>query len=241
VGSISVIIAAAGNSTRFEGIEKKTLAQLNGQPVWLYSANLFARHPQVVQQIVSVSPDDLPMFTQRFGSDIDRLKIDVVAGGEQRCDSVQKALSLVASEADFVAIHDGARPCFTLDMFAAVVDAARQHGAAIPAVPVNSTVKRANQAGLIEATVDRSGLFLAQTPQVFRRQIIQAAYENRSSFQPTDEAALLEDQNVPVAIVPGSKFNIKITQSEDLRFAKSCLVAVEPTQVDAPIDERLRR
>lgn len=240
MGQISVIIAAAGNSTRFAGSDKKTFVSLNEIPVWLHSARLFASHAEVGQIIVVVSPDDLTLFSERFSQEISQLKIEVVAGGDQRCDSVQNALAVVLDDSELVAIHDGARPCFTIEIFQSVIDAARITGAAIPAVPVNSTVKRVGKSGIIQATVDRSGLFLAQTPQVFRREIIRAAYENRGSFEPTDEASLLEAQGAKVEVVAGSKFNIKITQPEDLRFAQSCLAAMRPAQFDSAIDRKLR-
>lgn len=210
-------------------------------PVWLHSAKLFAGHAEVSQLIVVVAPDDLTLFSNRFAKEISLLEIEVVAGGAQRCDSVQNALASVSDRSELVAIHDGARPCFTIEIFQSVIDAARRSGAAIPAVPVNSTIKRVEQSGLIQKTVDRSELFLAQTPQVFRREIIQSAYENRGAFEPTDEASLLEAQGVPVEVVAGSKFNIKITQPEDLRFAEACLAAVKPVQVDVAIDQNLRR
>ncbi|MCL4162183.1 UNVERIFIED_CONTAM: hypothetical protein GTU68_038056, partial [Idotea baltica] len=225
---------------RFAGSDKKTFVTLDETPVWLHSARLFASHADVRQTIVVISPSDLALFSERFSAEIARLGVEVIPGGDQRSDSVQNGLAAVSSTAELVAIHDGARPCFTIEIFQAVVDAARKTGAAIPAVPLNSTVKRVKQLRLIETTVDRSDLFLAQTPQVFRRDIIQEAYQNRGAFQPTDEASLLEDQGVPVEVVAGSKFNIKITQPEDLRFAAACLAAIKPAQFDSQIDNKLR-
>lgn len=208
--------------------------------MWLHSAELFAKHGEVDQLIVVVAKGDLPVFADRFSEPLSRLGIEVVVGGDQRSDSVQNALAVVSPASELVAIHDGARPCFTMEIFQSVIDAARRTGAAIPAVPVSSTVKRANPLGLIEGTVDRTNLFLAQTPQVFRCDIIQSAYQNRGSFQPTDEACLLEVQNIPVEIVAGSRFNIKITRPEDLQFAKACMAAIKPTQFDLSVERKLR-
>ena len=238
MSKISVIIAAAGNSTRFGASQKKTFAILRGTPVWLHSAQVFASHNDVQQIIVAISPDDKSYFTKQFKAEVDRLNVQVVLGGEQRSDSVGNALAVVDSSSDLIAIHDGARPCIDLSLFQGVIDAAESTGAAIPAVPVNSTIKRSDENQLVAETVDRSGLYLAQTPQVFARQVIRDAFERRGDLQPTDEAQLLETLGVPVAISPGSRFNIKITQPEDLRFAESCLAAISPVQVDAGLDER---
>ena len=238
MNKISVIIAAAGNSTRFGASEKKTFTSLANTPVWLHSTQIFASHPDVKQIIVAVSPEDESFFTKQFEAQIKQHNIQVVSGGAQRFDSVSNALAAVDPDSDLIAIHDGARPCIDLSLFQGVIDAAETHGAAIPAVPVNSTIKRSDENQLIAATVDRSHLYLAQTPQVFASQVIRDAFDRRGELQPTDEAQLLEALGIPVAITPGSRFNIKITQPEDLRFAESCLAAISPIQVDAAIDER---
>jgi len=219
VNKISVIIAAAGNSTRFGASEKKTYAMLGGIPVWVRSVQVFASHPQVKQIIVAISPADETYFTDRFQSD-----------------SVLNALAAVDSDSDLIAIHDGARPCIDLSLFQGVVDAAETHGAAIPAVPVTSTIKRSDDDQLISETVDRSNLHLAQTPQVFASQIIRDASKRIADLQPTDEAQLLETLGIPVALAPGSAFNIKITHPEDLRFAEACIAAISPVRYDGGMD-----
>ena len=238
MSKISVIIAAAGNSTRFGASEKKTFAILAGTPVWLHSTKIFASHPGVQQIIVAISPDDESYFTKQFEPQIKQLNIQVVLGGDQRSDSVANALAAVDSDSDLITIHDGARPCIDVALFQEVVDAAEIHGAAIPTVPINSTIKRSDENQLISETVDRSHLHLAQTPQVFASQVIQDAFGRRGDLQPTDEAQLLEILGIPVAITTGSRFNIKITQPEDLRFAEACLAAIAPVQFDAELDER---
>ena len=236
MSKISVIIAAAGNSTRFGATGKKTFAMLAGTPVWVHSARVFASHRQVQQIIVAISPDDESFFVERFEAEIKRFNAKVVLGGAERSDSVANALAAVDADSDLIAIHDGARPCIDMALFQGVVDAAETHGAAIPAVPVNSTIKRSDSDQLVAETVDRSNLHLAQTPQVFKSQVIRDAYERRGSLQPTDEAQLLETLGTPVAIAPGTRFNIKITQPEDLRFAEACLTATKPIQFDAGTD-----
>ena len=236
MNKISVIIAAAGNSTRFGASEKKTYAMLGGIPVWVRSVQFFASHPQVKQIIVAISPADETYFTDRFQSEIGRFNVQVVLGGDQRSDSVLNALAAVDSDSDLIAIHDGARPCIDLSLFQGVVDAAETHGAAIPAVPVTSTIKRSDDDQLISETVDRSNLYSAQTPQVFASQIIRDASKRIADLQPTDEAQLLESLGIPVALAPGSAFNIKITHPEDLRFAEACIAAISPVRYDGGMD-----
>jgi len=148
---------------------------------------------------------------------------------------VENGLAKVDPSCDFVAIHDAARPCINADLVESVFAAAEQKGAAIPAIPVNSTLKRSLSGKTIDETVDRSNLYAAQTPQAFNRELIQGLYEKRNGAQPTDEAQLLELNDQPVVLVPGSPLNIKITTQEDLRFAKACLAAMPASKFDAPI------
>ena len=234
--SFSVILAAAGKSSRFNDPNfKKPFANLGRKPVWLYSAELFQKVRDVKQVILVISPEDKDEFFARFGPNIAVMGIDVVMGGAERADSVEKGLAKVDSACDYVAIHDAARPCISRDLIVSVFDAAVQHGAAIPAIPVNSTLKRSASGDAIDETVDRSNLYQAQTPQAFKRELIQELYANRDGAQPTDEAQLLEMNGQKVALVAGSPFNIKVTTSEDLRFAKACLDAMPVSKLDAPI------
>lgn len=232
----SVILAAAGKSSRFKDPNfKKPFTNLKNKPVWLYSAELFLKRKDVKQLIVVISADDKEDFFSRFGPNIAVMGIEVVIGGAERADSVEKGLAKVDLSCEFVAIHDAARPCINPELVEAVFDAAKRSGAAIPAVPVNSTLKRSVSGSQIDETVDRTALYQAQTPQVFNRKLIQELYANRDGAQPTDEAQLLEMHGHTVAIVPGSSFNIKITTREDLRFAKACLDSMPATKFDAPI------
>jgi len=236
MSTYSVILAAAGRSSRFNDPNlKKPFVSLKGKPVWLYSAEQFLKRKDVKQVIVVISPDDKEDFFAKFGPNVAVMGIDVALGGSERADSVQNGLAKVNPECEFVAIHDAARPCINTDLIESVFSAAKEHGSAIPAIPVNSTLKRSEDGKLIAETIDRTGMYQAQTPQVFKRELIQSLYEKRDGAQPTDEAQLLEMHGHPVAIVPGSPFNIKITTHEDLRFAKACLDAMPAAKFDAPI------
>ena len=231
-----MILAAAGKSSRFNDPNfKKPFASLNRKPVWLYSADLFLKRPDVKQLIVVISPEDKEDFFAKFGPNVAVLGVEVALGGKERADSVENALDKVNQECDYVVIHDAARPCIDADLIESVFQSAKQNRAAIPAIPVHSTLKRSSNGEVIDETVDRTQLYQAQTPQVFERAMLEELFANRGDQQPTDEAQLAELGGHQVAIVPGSPFNIKITTHEDLRFASACLAAMPQAKFDAPI------
>lgn len=221
MSQFAVILAAAGKSTRFQDHrKKKPFVELGGRPVWVRSAELFANRDDVAQTLIAVDPDDLDWFKEKFRPNLAFMDIEIVTGGAERADTVQKALAHVRPDADFVAVHDAARPLIVAEWIDSIFDAAKKHGAAIPAVPVTSTLKRAKGDYLIDETVSRDQLWMAQTPQVFRRELLMEAFAKRGDFQPTDEAQLVERLGQPVAIVPGHAMNIKITTPEDFRIAE---------------------
>src|SRR5262245_24843074 len=180
MSKFAVILPAAGQSRRFhDKAYKKPFAPLGGRAVWLHSAERFMNRADVKQVIICVGADDRDFFNLKFGANIAILGVQVVEGGEHRTDSVQRALERVNNEIDFVAVHDAARPCIVDPWIDAVFAAAERDGAAILAAPVQATLKRADQKKQITATVDRDSLWEAQTPQVFRRELILEAYTKR--------------------------------------------------------------
>lgn len=220
----SVILPAAGKSSRFKDQHyKKVFANLAGRAVWLHVADRFMNRSDTLQTILVISPEDREDFMSKFGANIAILGIEVVDGGAERSDSVEAALAHVKPEADFVCIHDAARPCFVDPWIDKVYAAAEKAGAAIDAVPVASTLKRVSANHAIDETVDRARLWAAQTPQVFRRELILEAYANRDGFQATDDAQLVERIGRAVTVVQGSAMNIKITTKDDLRLAEATL------------------
>lgn len=222
----AVILPAAGKSTRFHQKRKKTFVDLKGRAVWLRAAELFVNRDDVVQTLVVVSPEDLDWFKEKFAPNLAFMNVDIIPGGSERADSVRNALARVRPEADFVAVHDAARPLLVAEWIDRVFRAAEQTGAAILATPVTSTLKRARPDGTIDETVSRAALWAAQTPQVFRRQLLLEAYAKQGTLQPTDEAQLLEQQGVPITLVEGSPLNIKITTNDDFRLAEVALDAL---------------
>ena len=224
----SVILPAAGKSRRFKDKHyKKPFAVLEGRAVWLHSAEKFLNRDDVIQLILIIAPEDREAFEMKFAANVAILGIDLVEGGAERIDSVEKALSRVKPEAEFVAIHDAARPCIAEEWIDTIFDAGARSGAALPGVPVAATLKRANKesdgSSTVTETVDRTALWEAQTPQVFRRDWLLQAYSQRDGFVATDDAQLVERAGHPVILLEGSPMNRKITTRQDLKLAAQIL------------------
>ncbi len=243
MSQFAVIVAAAGSGTRFQsGNQKKTYAVLGDKPVWRHSVERFAQRNDVEQILIVVSPDDQSWFVETYGDLLAAYRADVVAGGNERSDSVENALSKVRAGIEFVAVHDGARPCISDALLERVFSTARQNGNAIPTVAVSSTLKRSASGVLVDETVDRSGLFQSQTPQVFRTEELQSLFGRRGELQPTDEAQLLEMLGLPVYMTEGCPLNLKITSQQDLHFAEAAIAVLEnlktePIHFDGPIGD----
>jgi len=222
----AVILPAAGKSSRFvHQRRKKPFTDLKGRAVWLRSVDLFVNRDDVVQTLLCIAADDLDWFKETFRADLAFRNVDLVTGGAERADSVQNALARIRAEAEFVAVHDAARPLLVEAWITAVFDAAAEHGAAIPAVRTASTVKRVRSGSVIE-TVPRDELWQAQTPQVFRTDLLRDAFAKRGGFNATDEAQLVERIGHTVRVVEGSPMNFKITTADDFRMAEAVLDAL---------------
>jgi 2-C-methyl-D-erythritol 4-phosphate cytidylyltransferase len=234
---IAVILPAAGKSTRYRDKEKKVFANIDGRAVWLRAAEAFVSRNDVVQTLVVIAAEDQDLFKSRYGAHLGLLGIDIVQGGAERFDSVANALARLRDDVDLVAIHDAARPCITSSMIDSVFSAAAKTGAALLAVPVGDTVKRGDDKGKVEATVSRKGLWLAQTPQVFRRAWLLEAYGKRAQLgaDVTDDSQLIEAAGHPVYLVTGSASNIKITAREDIALAEAILKSRPAPKTPRPI------
>lgn len=222
----AVILPAAGRSTRFgDATKKKVYADLDGRAVWLRAAEPFVNRDDVGQILVVISPEDREMFDRRYQANVAFLGITVIEGGAERYDSVAKALAAVDPACNYVAVHDAARPCLTPEQVDAVFAAAKAHGAALLAVPASDTIKRVSPEGFTVETVPRQGLYLAQTPQVFRRALLEEAFVRRAEAGPgvTDDTQLVEAIGHACAVVEGSSMNLKITRAVDLRLASAIL------------------
>ena len=214
--SVLVIIPAAGSGTRFGGPIPKQFQPLAGKPLVQFVVERFLLSGIVDKVVVAVGEALLATVKQTPGD-----RVQFVAGGDTRQQSVMNAFKAAGEEFEIVAVHDAVRPFFRMGTFEALVAAAREHGAALPALPITDTL-HATEDGKVTATVDRSNLVAAQTPQVFRYDVLRDSLERaiRDRFDGTDEAGIARRYGYDVRVVPGDPFNIKITRPEDLATAE---------------------
>jgi 2-C-methyl-D-erythritol 4-phosphate cytidylyltransferase len=211
---------------RFGGSLKKQFQNLIGKPVLSYSIESFESSP-LIEEIILVVPEDFISFCNKeivakFGF---KKVTKVIPGGKERRDSVERGFNSLLDEIDIVLIHDGVRPFLTIGMIEEVIKEASKAGGAIIALPVKDTIKKSSSGNYIERTVSRESLWLAQTPQAFRYDVLKRAYEGtrENDFAVTDESSLVERLGVQVKLVEGSEFNIKITTEEDLLLGELIL------------------
>jgi len=218
---VAVIVVGAGSGARFGGDENKIFAHVEGQPCFLRTLQLFINRDDVCQTILVVSPKDMDTMRQKYAANLGFMGVKLVEGGAARHESVANGLALVAEDAEFVAIHDAVRPCLVAEWIDAVFAEAQKSGAAIPATRVTATLKRASDQKIIEETISRDGLWQAQTPQVFRKDVILKAYEAvpPADAAVTDDAQLVEQSGHAVSIVESDPRNIKITTKGDMTLA----------------------
>lgn len=221
--TIGVIIAAGGSGSRFgegAGGLPKTLYPLLGEPILIRTVRAFLL-PYIERIVVAVPGDALSIFKE-YLSPLSE-KIIAVPGGKHREESVRLALEAMPPEIALILVQDGARPFASEDIILRVITAARRRGAAIAAVKSGDTLKRSDPTGLfIEGGIDREGVWRAQTPQGFKRDILYRALESPRRFEATDEASLVSELlGIKVSLTLGSEENIKITFKEDLVLAEA--------------------
>ncbi len=214
---VGAVIPAAGESQRMGGVDKM-LALLGGKVMLTWVIDTFQKCDLIDQIVVVVSRENLKkcqqMITEQGWSKV----TDVCLGGRRRQDSVAAGLRRL-NQCDWVVIHDGARPLVTVDLIERGLEAARETGAAVAAVPVTDTIKLAGDDRIIQQTPPRHSLWAAQTPQVFRFDIITEAYR-QAKAEVTDDATLVEQLGYKVKLYMGSYNNIKITTPDDLALAE---------------------
>ncbi|HEU4339412.1 MAG TPA: 2-C-methyl-D-erythritol 4-phosphate cytidylyltransferase [Planctomycetota bacterium] len=205
---VSVVLLAAGLGKRMGGKTPKAFLKLGGLPLYRHSMDVF-KSMKEVRQVILVVPKGV-----KGG----------IEGGSRRQDSVRNGLGAVDPASDVVLIHDAARPFVTPELVRRVIQGTMEHGGAIPGVPVRDTLKRMDSAGHIEATVDRSVLWAAQTPQGFKNGVLEAAYASGHGLEDaSDDAQIVERAGGRVAIVDGNPENFKITSKSDLDLAEDYL------------------
>lgn len=217
---VTAIIVAAGSGTRMGGIDK-VFSPLCGVPVLARSAAPFQASDAIGRIVLVVAADRLDdgraLASQRGLTKVTA----IVEGGPRRQDSVRLGLDALGA-CDYVLVHDGPRPFVTAELIERGLAAARETGAAVPAVPVTETVKEAGPEGLVVRTLDRGRLWAVQTPQVFRYDLLMRAHREITT-DVTDDASMLEALGLPVQLYEGSRTNMKITTPEDLLLGGALL------------------
>ncbi len=223
--SVAAIICAAGVGSRFGGKRKKAYVDVAGRAVFLRSVELFSNRDDVKQVLLGISPDDEELVNVKWGPNLKFFGVKTFLGGAERFDTVIKGLELVKDDVDLVAVHDACRCCVMEKLVDASIAAAAKSGAAIPACPVTATIKEAKD-NIIIKTVERAGLYEAQTPQVFSAKLLREAYENLKNLDQSkisDDAQLVEALGHKVTIVKADSSNIKITRQSDIAIAEAIL------------------
>ncbi|HEY6111080.1 MAG TPA: 2-C-methyl-D-erythritol 4-phosphate cytidylyltransferase [Chthoniobacterales bacterium] len=215
---LSAIIVAAGASERM-GFDK-LFAPLGGKPLVAHTIDAFERTNCVDEIVLVGRSDSLGELRKLLGA---KTKVrQVVAGGVERQDSVRIGLDHIRTNADFVAVHDAARPLITPEKISRVFESCREHGAASLAEPVTDTLKRADVDLVVSESVERDQLYAMQTPQVFARELLVEAYRavGAKNISVTDEVSAVELVGRKVVLVPNQDFNFKITYPRDFGLAE---------------------
>jgi len=206
----------------------KQFLSLGGIPLLIHALRVFDAATGISEIIVVVPEEDRDHCRHEVLPPYHLKKLtQVVGGGPRRQDSVYNGFRAADPHSSIILVHDAVRPFLTVSLVNSVVESAEKHGAAIVAIPMRDTVKRVTSNQIIEKTLDREGLWLAQTPQAFRKALLEEAHHRGQSTgcEATDDAFLVEQLGHPVAIVTGSSDNIKITRPEDLLMGEAILNA----------------
>jgi len=231
--NIAVIICAAGSSKRFvkdqlhnlEKAKKKQFADVAGRPAFLRSIEFFAGRDNVKQIILTIPAEDEEMFKITHGANLSFHGVKLCIGGAERFETVAKALALIKDDIDIVAVHDAVRCCLKEKWLDDVFNLVEKTGAAMLACPVVATLKKVENGKIIE-TVDRTGLYEAQTPQVFKKDLLKKAYANMGNLDKSkisDDSQLVEALGQKVSIVETDSSNIKITTKADIVIAEAII------------------
>jgi len=222
---VTAIIAAAGQGKRMAKGINKAFILLNNRPILAHTLDVFEACAGINDIIVVVGADDIQQTRTIINTYGYRKIKEVVPGGAERQHSIANALKEIPVNTQLVLIHDGARPLVTQKLVMEVLLASNETGAAIVAVPVKETIKIGNKEGFVLETPDRTNLWAVQTPQVFKRDIIEEAYRQAelAAVVATDDAGLVERIGVKVRLIMGDYNNLKVTTPEDLVVAETII------------------
>ncbi len=219
------IIVAAGKSERMGVDADKAFLSLGSKPILAYSILAFEKCPDIDGVVLVVRKDKLNAargMVQMFGC----MKVKkIVAGGSLRQNSVKNGFDYISSDAKIVSIHDGARPCITPGLISETIRSAQHYGSGVAAIKITDTIKQADKGMIISKTLDRSKLWAVQTPQSFKRELLEKAFAviEKKRLTVTDEAAAVELISKGVRLVQASLSNIKVTTVDDIAIAAALL------------------
>ena len=220
------LIPAAGQGKRMGGAHSKPYLLLEGKPILAHTLLELERCPLVDEVVLMVERGEIERARASVVEEFRLQKVGaILAGGVQRQDSVWEGLKTIQDDCDLVMVHDGVRPFISQEMLARSIQGAVDCGASIAGMPAKDTVKLVSAQNMVLKTPDRKSVFLVQTPQTFKRDILLRAYRQamEDGFYATDEASLVERLGLPVKVVEGSYDNIKITTPEDLAVGEIIL------------------
>ncbi|MGQ3685126.1 MAG: 2-C-methyl-D-erythritol 4-phosphate cytidylyltransferase [Candidatus Loosdrechtia sp.] len=223
---VSVVMVGAGMGLRMGGPVKKPFLQILGKPIFLHTIERFSPIDTIHEIIFVTGETEIKPLLEQWQSVLDSHKVKkVIAGGKRRQDSVYHGICQVKADTEIILIHDAVRPLVKKEHIKAVIDKAHESQAAILAVPVKATVKEVEKTLSIIRTIPRNSLWMAQTPQGFKKGLILKVFNQfkNSEREFTDDAEIVEQAGYPVYIVPGTDENIKITTPEDIRLAEALL------------------
>ena len=221
-----VIIPAGGVGKRLKAQKAKQYLLLAGVPVLVHTLKVFQQAEIIDEIILVLPPDDVPSAQKQLINKYGLAKVkDIVASGKERQDSVRNGLAAINGKCDIVVIHDAVRPFVTKELIEQVVAAAKTTGAASVGVKAKDTIKETKKDNLVAATIPRQNLWLTQTPQAFKFDLLKKAYTAayRDKYYGTDDASLAEKIGAKVVMIDGSYENIKITTPEDLIMAEALM------------------
>ncbi len=222
---LSVIIPAAGSGERMGSDVPKPFIQVGDKTILEHTISRFLEVSDVAQIIIATSKSYISTIKSMFEQLSSDIQLNVVEGGSERQFSIYNALKIVSAECELVAVHDAVRPFVRKQLIEECCEVAINVGGAVLGVPAKDTIKKVDGDKLVESTPDRSGLWQAQTPQIFQKELLIEAYESAldQNFIGTDDASLVERIGGTIQMVEGDRENLKITYPVDLKVAELIL------------------